>query len=97
MSHGQLAVGGIIIGAGSQATHGVNDMKSEYQVFRPNNTTARWANKMPKAMMDQMLLDLPDGWTIGRLSGDRILDMWNKHGKMVFIPHGGDHGEWRNV
>lgn len=70
--------------------------RSTYEVYKPDNTRVRWTRNMPKAYMDEMLKDLPDGWTIGRVVGDRILDMWNKHGKMVFISHGGDHGEWRN-
>lgn len=71
--------------------------KSTYEVYKPNNTVARWAAKMPLLYIQNMLQDLPDGWTIGRVEGDRILDMWNKHGKMIFVSHGGDHGEWRNT
>ncbi len=70
-------------------------MASKFELYRPDNTVAYWASSMAKARMDAMLKDLPDGWMIGRVVKDRIADMWDKHGKLEFVSHGGDHGEWR--
>lgn len=72
-------------------------MKSRYELYRPNGTVAVWATNIPKARLDAALRDLPGNWTIGRVVDDRILDMWDVQGKLVFVSHGGDHGEWRHV
>lgn len=69
--------------------------KSRYEVYRPDNVHATWADGMTKSRLDAMLQDLPGGWTIGRVVNDRIFDLWDKSGKLEFISHGGGHGEWR--
>jgi hypothetical protein len=70
-------------------------MKTKYELFRPNSTIARWATGIAKSRLDAALQDLPDGWKIGAVRDERITDMWDKNGKLTFISHGGDHGEWR--